>query len=33
MSRVGEWNMLLSEMKDVTLQSYSFTTGPEGIQQ
>ena len=32
MNEVREWNMLLSEMRDTALQSYSFTTSLEETQ-
>jgi len=32
MSEVREWNILLSEIKDIVLWFHSFTTGPEVIQ-
>jgi len=33
MSRVGKWNILLSKMRDIALQSHGFTAGPERTQQ
>ena len=32
MSRVGKWNMLLSKIRDIALQSCGFIAGLEGIQ-
>jgi len=32
MNEVREWNMLLSEMRDAALQSYSFTVSLEETQ-
>ena len=33
MSRVKEWNTLLSKMRDIALWFYGFTTGLEKMQQ